>query len=59
MIETVLSKLEQRLGGRVYAMQRLGIGTDHEAQIFGTQFLPHRELVFGSFTHPHLAKTDR
>jgi predicted MPP superfamily phosphohydrolase len=35
MIETVLSKLEQRLGGRVYARQRLGIETDHEAQIFG------------------------
>jgi uncharacterized protein len=35
MIETVLSKLEQRLGGRVYAKQRLGIETDHEAQIFG------------------------
>ena len=35
MTETVLSKLEQRLGGRVYAKQRLGIETDHEAQIFG------------------------
>src|SRR5262249_47339158 len=35
MIETVLSKLEQRLGGRLYAKQRLGIETDHEAQIFG------------------------
>ncbi len=35
MIETVLSELEQRLGGRVYARQRLGIETDHEAQIFG------------------------
>jgi predicted MPP superfamily phosphohydrolase len=35
MIETILSKLEQRLGGRVYARQRLGIETDHEAQIFG------------------------
>jgi predicted MPP superfamily phosphohydrolase len=35
MTETVLSKLEQRLGGRVYARQRLGIETDHEAQIFG------------------------
>jgi predicted MPP superfamily phosphohydrolase len=35
MIETVLNKLEQRLGGRVYARQRLGIETDHEAQIFG------------------------
>ncbi len=35
MIETVVSKLEQRLGGRVYARQRLGIETDHEAQIFG------------------------
>ncbi|MFZ0671309.1 MAG: metallophosphoesterase, partial [Pseudolabrys sp.] len=30
-----MSKLEQRLGGRVYAKQRLGIETDHEAQIFG------------------------
>src|SRR3974390_895190 len=35
MIEPILSKLEQRLGGRVYARQRLGIETDHEAQIFG------------------------
>lgn len=35
MNETILSKLEQRLGGRVYARQRLGIETDHEAQIFG------------------------
>ena len=35
MIETILSKLEQRLGGRLYARQRLGIETDHEAQIFG------------------------
>jgi predicted MPP superfamily phosphohydrolase len=35
MIETVLSRLEQRLGGRLYAKQRLGIETDHEAQIFG------------------------
>ena len=35
MTETVLSKLEHRLGGRVYAKQRLGIETDHEAQIFG------------------------
>jgi uncharacterized protein len=35
MIEAVLSKLEQRLGGRVYARQRLGIETEHEAQIFG------------------------
>lgn len=35
MIETVLSKLEKRLGGRLYARQRLGIETDHEAQIFG------------------------
>jgi len=34
-IESVLSKLEQRLGGRLYAKQRLGIETDHEAQIFG------------------------
>ena len=29
MIETILSKLEQRLGGRLYARQRLGIETDH------------------------------
>jgi len=35
MIEAVLNKLEQRLGGRLYARQRLGIETDHEAQIFG------------------------
>jgi predicted MPP superfamily phosphohydrolase len=35
MTETVLSSLEQRLGGRLYAKQRLGIETDHEAQIFG------------------------
>jgi hypothetical protein len=27
--------LEQRLGGRLYAKQRLGIETDHEALIFG------------------------
>src|SRR5947208_10272428 len=35
MIETLLSKLEARLGGRRYAKQRLGIEIDHEAQIFG------------------------
>jgi uncharacterized protein len=35
MIDSVLSKLEHRLGGQVYARQRLGIETDHEAQIFG------------------------
>jgi uncharacterized protein len=35
MIETVLTSLERRLGGRLYAKQRLGIETDHEAQIFG------------------------
>jgi len=35
MIEPLLNKLEQRLGGRVYAKQRLGIELDHEAQIFG------------------------
>ncbi len=35
MIETILNQLEQRLGGRLYARQRLGIETDHEAQIFG------------------------
>ena len=35
MIETLLTNLEQRLGGRLYAKQRLGIETDHEAQIFG------------------------
>jgi predicted MPP superfamily phosphohydrolase len=35
MPETVLNKLEKRLGGRVYARQRLGIETDHEARIFG------------------------
>jgi len=35
MTETVLRKLERRLGGRVYARQRLGIESDHEAQIFG------------------------
>lgn len=35
MIEAILSRLEQRLGGRFYARQRLGIETDHEAQIFG------------------------
>jgi uncharacterized protein len=34
MTEAVLSKLEQRLG-RLHARQRLGIETDHEAQIFG------------------------
>lgn len=34
MNDVILSKLEQRLG-HVYARQRLGIETDHEAQIFG------------------------
>jgi uncharacterized protein len=34
MTEAVLSKLEQRLG-RLHARQRLGIETDHEAQVFG------------------------
>lgn len=34
MKETILSKLERRLG-RLHAKQRLGIETDHEAQIFG------------------------
>lgn len=34
MHEGLLAKLEQRLG-RVHAKQRLGIETDHEAQLFG------------------------
>ena len=34
MNEPVLNKLERRLG-RLHARQRLGIETDHEAQIFG------------------------
>lgn len=34
MNEAILSKLERRLG-RLHAKQRLGIETDHEAQIFG------------------------
>ncbi len=34
MNEAILSKLQQRLG-RLHARQRLGIETDHEAQIFG------------------------
>ena len=34
MDEAVLNKLEARLG-RLHARQRLGIETDHEAQIFG------------------------
>ena len=34
MNEVVLNKLERRLG-RLHARQRLGIETDHEAQIFG------------------------
>jgi uncharacterized protein len=34
MNEAILSKLERRLG-RLHARQRLGIETDHEAQIFG------------------------
>jgi predicted MPP superfamily phosphohydrolase len=34
MDQAILQKLEQRLG-RVHARQRLGIETDHEAQIFG------------------------
>ena len=33
MNDPALNKLEQRLG-RLYAKQRLGIETDHEAQIF-------------------------
>jgi predicted MPP superfamily phosphohydrolase len=35
MIDTVPSSLEQRLGGQLYAKQRLGIEKDHEAQVFG------------------------
>jgi hypothetical protein len=34
MDEAILARLEQRLG-RLHAKQRLGIETDHEAQIFG------------------------
>ena len=34
MNEAVLDKLERRLG-RLHARLRLGIETDHEAQIFG------------------------
>jgi hypothetical protein len=34
MTDAVLSRLEQRLG-RLHARQRLGIETDHEAQVFG------------------------
>jgi hypothetical protein len=34
MDNELLFKLEQRLG-RIHAKQRLGIETDHEAQIFG------------------------
>lgn len=34
MHEDILAKLEQRLG-RLHARQRLGIETDHEAQVFG------------------------
>ena len=34
MYEAVLNRLERRLG-RLHARQRLGIETDHEAQIFG------------------------
>jgi predicted MPP superfamily phosphohydrolase len=34
MDQDVLAKLEQRLG-RLHARQRLGIETDHEAQVFG------------------------
>ena len=34
MNETALERLERRLGG-LHARQRLGIETDHEAQIFG------------------------
>ena len=37
MTETVLSKLEQRLGGRIYAKQRPVNATDHEAQILGQE----------------------
>ena len=38
MIEAILSTLEQRLGGRLYVMQRLAIEADHKAQIFGQDF---------------------
>lgn len=38
MNDTDLSKLEERLGG-LHAKQRLGIETDHEAQIFGQGIL--------------------
>lgn len=38
MVENLLSKLEHRLGGRLYARQRLGIETDHEAHIFKLRF---------------------
>jgi hypothetical protein len=34
MHEDILAKLEHRLG-RLHARQRLGIETDHEAQVFG------------------------
>jgi uncharacterized protein len=34
MDEAVLNKLDRRLG-RLHAKLRLGIETDHEAQIFG------------------------
>ena len=34
MTNAILSELELRLG-RLHAKQRLGIETDHEAQIFG------------------------
>jgi len=35
MNDSILGRLEQRLGGRFYARQRLGIETDHEAQVLG------------------------
>ena len=60
MIETLLSKLEQRLGGRLYAKQRLGIETDHEAEIFGQglEFFHIENWYSISSVHPYTIQAD-
>jgi hypothetical protein len=47
MVENLLSKLEHRLGGRLYARQRLGIETDHEVHILRLRFpgKPQRNTI--------------
>ena len=50
MTEPVLSKLEQRLGGRVYARQRLKIETDREAQVFGQGLFNFFHIILPQFS---------